>query len=336
MDFQVERGGRASKNAAITLLIVLSALTAGPYWLNAGHQSVLMEIFYFLALAQLWNLMAGFAGVVSLGQQAFVGIGGYTLFAAIAWWGIPPLVALALAGIVGLLVALPVVHMVFRLQGAYLAIGTWVVAEVLGLGVSQIESLGAGSGMSLPIEVADSIEIAFIDRDGVLYLGALFLLVTGNLCAYGLLRSRFGLALTAIRDNESAAAASGVDCKRVKLVVYLATALGTSLLGALIYLTKFRISPAAAFDINWTSYIIFIVVIGGVGTLEGPIVGTIVFFLLREYLADTGTWYLVILGLLSVAIMLKWPAGIWGSIAKRFDLKLFPTGRRLRVSDREL
>ena len=146
---------------------------------------------------------------------------------------------------------------------------------------------------------------------------------------YLLLRSRYGLALTAIRDSEEASRSLGVDNLRAKLLVYILAAFGTSAIGALIYITKIRITPAAAFDINWTVTIIFIVVIGGIGSIEGPIVGTLIFFLLREPLAPYGTWYLILLGVTAVAVMLKAPKGLWGLFAERFDIALFPVQRRL-------
>ena len=112
-----------------------------------------------------------------------------------------------------------------------------------------------------------------------------------------MLRSRHGLALAAIRDSEAAAESVGVDSYRTKLAVYVLAAAGTGMIGALIYLQKARISPDAAFSVlDWTAYVIFIVVIGGIGTIEGPIVGVIVFFLMQTYLADFGTWYLILLG----------------------------------------
>ena len=147
---------------------------------------------------------------------------------------------------------------------------------------------------------------------------------------YLLLRSRHGLALTAIRDSEEASRSLGVDNFRAKLMVYIFAAFGTAAIGALIFLTKLRISPAAAFDINWTTTVIFIVVIGGIGTIEGPILGTIIYFLLRDPLADYGSWYLILLGSTAVLIMLLAPQGIWGLISERFELRFFPVQRQLR------
>ena len=146
-----------------------------------------------------------------------------------------------------------------------------------------------------------------------------------------LLRSRYGLALTAIRDNELAARSNGVDVARIKLVVYVVTAVRRPrMVGALIFLQKLRISPDAAFSVNdWTAFVIFITVIGGIGRIEGPIIGTIVFFLLRQTLADLGSLYLLMLGAVAIVVMLKAPKGIWGLIVERFGWQIFPLQRRV-------
>jgi branched-chain amino acid transport system permease protein len=147
------------------------------------------------------------------------------------------------------------------------------------------------------------------------------------------LRSRYGLALTAIRDNELAARSNGVDVTRTKLVVYVLTAFGTAMVGALIFLQKLRISPDTAFSVNdWTAFVIFITVIGGIGRVEGPIIGTVVFFVLRQTLADLGSLYLLMLGAVAIAVMLLAPKGIWGFLAERFGWQLLPLQRRLRFA----
>ena len=116
---------------------------------------------------------------------------------------------------------------------------------------------------------------------------------------------------------------------RTKLWVYVLSAFGTGLTGALIYLQKARISPDAAFAVlDWTAMVIFIVVIGGIGSIEGPIVGVIVFFLLQDQLAAFGPWYLMLLGALAIVVMLFFRKGLWGTIAERYDLHLFPVRRR--------
>ena len=323
------QSSRLSRVAALVAVVVIVALISAAGWADRGMLSLLMEFFCYLALAQMWNLLAGFVGIVSLGQQAFLGLGGYALFFAALRLGWNPLEAFLFAGVAGGVVAIPGALVVFRLQGAYLAIGTWVVAEVLRLIFSQVASLGAGSGISLPVAFAKSVRMGGMNRDAVLYLAALSLALVTILASYMLLRSQRGLALTAIRDNELGARSSGVNSFNVKLAVFAATGLGTGFSGALLYLAKLRISPGAAFDVNWTSYMIFMVVIGGVGTLEGPIAGTPVYFVLRQYLADMGSWYLIILGVVAVTVMLKLPMGIWGTVARKFDLSLFPTRRRV-------
>jgi branched-chain amino acid transport system permease protein len=167
-------------------------------------------------------------------------------------------------------------------------------------------------------------------RESVTYWIALAIAVGGVGLIYWLLRSRFGLALTAIRDSEAASESQGVDVRRYKFFVYVLAAFGSGLVGALYYVNALRIAPDAAFSIGWTASIIFIVVIGGIGTIEGPIIGTIVFFLLRELLADYGSWYMIGLGLVAVVVMVKWPRGVWGFVQQKFDLRFFPVQRRVR------
>jgi branched-chain amino acid transport system permease protein len=168
-------------------------------------------------------------------------------------------------------------------------------------------------------------------RDTALYWLALVLLVATLAAIYLLLRSRQGLALAAIRDSEPAAESVGVDSVRTKLLVYVLAAFGTGMVGALIYLQKARISPDAAFSVlDWTAYVIFIVIIGGIGTIEGPIIGAIVLYILQDQLAALGPWYLMALGALAVIVMLVAPKGLWGVISERLDIQLFPLRRQFR------
>lgn len=329
-DFHVSRSSNAARVAAVLGTLVVITLIAAPWWAGRADMRLMGELFLYLSLACLWNLMAGYAGLVSVGQQAFVGFGGYMLFALTMFAGLHPIVAIGLAGLLGTLVSVPVAALILRLRGAYFAIGTWVIAEVFRLGFAQVTSLGGGSGSSLPVAIVKSLASKRAMRESLSYwlaLGAAILVVTA---IYLFLRSRNGLALTAIRDNELAAGSLGIDIWRTKFTVYVVTSGLTAMIGALIFLQKLRISPDAAFSVNdWTAFVIFIVVIGGIGTVEGPILGTLVFFALRETLADLGTIYLIILGVVAIVIMLKAPKGIWGYIRTRFDLQLFPLGYRV-------
>jgi branched-chain amino acid transport system permease protein len=236
------------------------------------------------------------------------------------------------AGIVAALLAVPTAWVIFRLKGAYFAIGTWVVAEVYRLVFAQVSALGAGSGTSLPTQVVHSIAPTRAARDNLIYWTGLGLVAAVLALIYLILRSRWGLALTAIRDSEPAAESVGVDNYRAKFIIYFLTAGATGSVGALISMQKLRISPEAAFSVNdWTAFVIFIVVIGGIGRMEGPLIGTIVFFLLRGFLADFGPWYFMLLGAFAIIITLTMPKGIAGWLAEKFDLDLFPLRHRVRL-----
>jgi branched-chain amino acid transport system permease protein len=343
--FRIETADRTSRPAAILAALLLLVLVLLPTFAGRNLIQDLIFLFYMMALAQCWNLLAGYAGLISVGQQAFVGLGGYVLFAMTLIGGVNPLLAILVAGIVAAVLALPTALIVFRLRGAYFAIGTWVVAEVYRLVFAQVKPLGGGTGTSLTPTITSSVPgIEWIKtlldlrtpaaRDIASYWLALALLAGTLAFVYLVLRSRQGLALGAIRDREAAAASLGVDIDRIKLAAYVATAAMTGMLGALIYLQKARISPDAAFSVlDWTAYVIFITVIGGIGTIEGPVIGAIIFYLMQRNLADFGAWYLILLGTLGILVMLFAPRGLWGLVAGRYDVTLFPTRRRLVVEE---
>jgi branched-chain amino acid transport system permease protein len=328
--FEVRFADRRSEISLAVFAALIVVLGFAPLWAGRDGLRLLGEIFAYVALASLWNLLAGYAGLVSVGQQAFVGLGGYVLFGLAILAGVPPLWAIPAAGLIGAVAAVPVAALVFRLRGHYFAIGTWVIAEVFRLLASQVSALGGGSGTSLPSGIVIAIAQSRATREFMIYWIALALAVAILGLILLLLRSRYGLALTAIRDNELAALSNGVDVARVKLVIYVLAAGGTATVGALIFLQKLRISPDAAFSVNdWTAFVIFITVIGGIGRIEGPIVGAIVFFALRQTLADHGTLYLLMLGAVAIVVMLKAPKGIWGVIVEKLDWQVFPLQRRV-------
>jgi len=330
-----------SRAFALAGCLPIAVLVALPLIASRSLLQDLVFIFYMLTLAQFWNLLAGYVGLVSVGQQTFVGLGGYLLFALTVMAGIDPLLAILLAGIIAAVFAIPTAFVVFRLQGAYFAVGTWVMAEVYRLVFAQVKELGGGTGTSLPPAVTNSIiGIDWIRqaldlrtpaaRDVLTYWIALAIAAGSALAIYMVLRSRRGLALAAIRDSTVASQSVGIDLLRAKLSIYVFAAAGTGMAGALIYLQKARISPDAAFSVlDWTAYVIFIVVIGGIGTLEGPIIGVMVFYLMQTYLAGFGSWYLILLGVLAIATMLFAPKGIWGHFSQRFGVVLFPVQRRI-------
>jgi branched-chain amino acid transport system permease protein len=332
MSVRVTFTSRSSRIGMALIATTVLVLAAAPAWGGRDDLQLLSQMFAYVALASLWNLLAGYSGLVSVGQQAYVGLGAYLLFACAILAGLSPLAAIPLAGIIAAFVAIPVAGLVFRLRGHYFAIGTWIVAEVFRLIASQLSVLGGGSGTSLPASLVIAIAPTRQMRDFIEYWIALALIVAVLALIVLLLRSRYGLALKAIRDSELAATCNGIDVMRTKILVYIVTASATAMIGAFIFLQRLRISPDAAFSVNdWTAFVIFITVIGGIGRIEGPIIGTIVFFVLRQTLADLGTIYLMMLGVVAILVMLAAPKGIWGLIVERLGWQVFPLERRVVV-----
>jgi len=323
-----------SYNLGVWLLFAASfvLLACAPYGLERATLLRAVEIATIVALAQWWNLLAGYAGLMSIGQQLFVGLGGYTLYIAAMRLGVPVLYAVPLAALVALLAALPSALLLFRLRGAQFAIATWVLAESVMLLVSRNDALGGASGLSLPARAVRELAASTDERIARIWWLALFLAFGSTALVVLWLRSRQGLALTALRDNENAAAALGVNTRRVKLAVYLTSAAATGAIGALIFLHKLRMSPSAAFSLgDWTASVIFIVVIGGIGSIEGPLLGALIYFVLREMFAQYGAWYQLLLGSIAIAVMLWSPQGVWGMLHKRWGWTVWPTGRRLEI-----
>ena len=310
----------------IVVIVIVAALSAAPWWAGPANLRLLGEVLCFLSLAVLWNLLAGYAGLVSIGQQAFVGLGGYTFFSACIFLGVSPYLAIPLAMLASALVAMVFAPLLFRLEGAHFSIGTWVAAETVLLICGMIPALGGGAGMSLPISVVKAVAEGKSVREGAIY--GLILSLSTLFGTFGLLRSKAGLALMAIRDNGLAAASLGIDIWRTKFLTYVGVGGVSGGIGAVIFLQKLRISPASAFSLNdWTVFVIFAVVIGGIGRLEGALIGTVVYFALRETLADYGAIYLIVLGLVAIMTMLVARTGIWGTLEQRLGWQLFETTR---------
>jgi len=214
-------------------------------------------------------------------------------------------------------VAAVVALFLFRLREAYFAIGTWVFSEVVSLLISKTERLGGERGIGLPtarLIGAQWLEPLTFWISAAIAVGA----VAGT---YALLRSRVGLGLMTVRDNDVAAASIGVDVWRNRFIAFVLSAAGCGLAGAVSFTATLYVAPGFAFDPNWVVAMMFIVIIGGIGTLEGPILGVVIYFALRELLTVafglTGGWYLVGLGLVAIATMLFEPAGLWPLLRAR-------------------
>lgn len=328
-DLTVQRSTTVSRIALVVGVVTVIALAAVPFWAEQSTSRTLVSLLTLIALAQMWNLLAGYAGLMSVGQQGYIGIGAYSLWLLTDVFGLNPFLAVPLTGLFAAVISLPTAALVFRLKGGYFAIGTWVMAELFRLAVANIPQTGGGSGKTISSVARMSVD----DRMLGTYWLALAVAVGSVLIVYGILRARVGLALTAIRDNEPAVESLGVHVFRAKLSAYVLAAFGCAVAGAVVYLNLLRIQPDPSFSISWTATMIFIVVIGGVGTIEGPIVGALIYFALQETLSNYGSWYLILLGTLAVVITVWFPGGLWGTLVRRWRVHLFPVQRRLRLGD---
>jgi len=323
--FRVARSKRMHVYVLIASVIIVGVLASVPLWSQLSTSSNLITLFELVVLAQMWNLLGGFAGLVSVGQQAYIGIGAYGLWLLADEFHVHPFIALAGAATLAALVALPIAPLLFRLRGGYFAIGTWVFAEIMRIIVSNIQATGGGSGTTI-MSVAS---IPFKTRIHGTYWIGLAAAVGSILIVYFLLRSKIGLGLTAIRDNELAAQSSGVNLFRSKLIVFVIAAFGCGAMGAVLGLQLLFIQPASSFSVNWTAFAIFMVVIGGFGSIEGPLIGALIFFVLQQTLSQQGSTYVLLLGAIAVVMATVAPRGIWGWVVARWDLHLFPVRRGL-------
>ena len=310
----------------VVALLVIASL---PAWASQGMIRDAVELCCYIVVAQMWNLLAGYAGLVSVGPQAFLGIAAYAMFVMAQLWGINPFAAVVLAMVAPALLAVCAYGLLHRLDGPYFAIGTWVVAEVMRLATSIFDYVNAGAGISLRVMGGFSPAERNI---GLSLLCALMLLVTiGG--SYLLLRSRYGLALIAMRDNPVAAKSQGVNVGRLRFLIWVAAAVGTGLAGAIYFMAQLRVTPTAAYDPKWASIAIFIVMVGGLGSIEGVLIGALIYFFADRWFAQFGATYLVVLGLLTLFMALFARGGVWGLICKVVDAPWFPT-RRVLLEDR--
>ena len=327
----VLRSSPASRICSGALILIGVALFAAPQFFGANVVQQLTSLFIFLILAMMWNALAGYAGLVSVGQQAFIGLGAYGTI-LLSQQGVQPYVAMILAAVASAVLAAILSLLVLRLRGGQFAVGTWVVAEAIALLVALDQGLGGGTGTSLrglnvyPREVRTAFTYW-------LTLGFMLLLL---LLLFFLLRNRTGVALQAIRDDEEVAASLGVRVWPVKFILFVLAGFGCGAAGALTLANTLFIQPQSIFGVQWSAYLIFMVLVGGLGTFEGPMIGAILFFVVQYEFADLGAWYLIGLGLIAIAFALFLPRGLWSLINDRLHIRLLPVGYHLlypRVRD---
>jgi branched-chain amino acid transport system permease protein len=322
---RVERWTPISRAFTAGVGVLAVALFFVPMLLGANATQKMTSLLILVLLAMMWNALAGYGGLVSVGQQAFIGIGAYgTIY--LVDRGVTPYLAMVLAALGSAMLAVPVSLLMLRLRAAQFAIGMWVVAESFALLVTLDQSLGGGTGTSL-IELNRFSPHRRQEYTYWLTLAfATFLLVL----LFVLLRSRLGASLQAIRDDEEAAASVGVRVMACKRILFVIAAAGCGAAGAMTLANTVFVVPSSIFSVQWTAYMIFMVLVGGLGTFEGPIIGALVLFLIQNQFSDSGVWYLVGLGATAVAFALFLPQGVWGFCEQRFGLRLMPVGYRLR------
>jgi branched-chain amino acid transport system permease protein len=287
----------------------------------SGTTTIMVQAFIVLTLASMWNLLAGYAGLVSVGQQAFVGLGAYFVL-ILALHGTSPFAALPVAAVACGVAALPLWWLVSRLRSGYFAIATWVLAATVMLIIEKFSSIGGGTGLPLPglSGYSPALLTAYT------YWIALAVTVLAMLTVYLLLRGRLGLVLTAIRDDKVAARSSGARVGLARLLVFVVAAIGCGAAGAVLAISQLQVQPSAVFSISWTAEMAFATIIGGLGTIEGPIIGTAVFMLLQQTLASFNAWYLIVFGLVAIVVALFARRGLWGLADEHLNVRLFPVG----------
>ena len=319
---RVTRSRRSTWWTGLAALVVVGFLAYLPLLVYARTTNLLVNVFILITMASMWNLLAGYAGLVSVGQQGFVGLGVYFVL-ILAMQGVNPFIGLPLGVIGCAIVAVPVWWLLSRLRSAYFAIATWVIASAFYYIIILFPSLGGGTGMELPgplLTMNENLLLAYT------YWGSLIVVVAAVGGIYLMLRSRLGLVLTAVRDDEIAARSSGGRVGRAQRFVFVVAAAGCGAAGAMLAIYNQSVDPGASFTVAWSAKMIFAVVIGGIGTIEGPILGAIIFYALQQSLASHGAWYFIVLGLVAIAVALWARRGLWGILADRLHIRIFPVG----------
>ncbi len=324
--FRIERWTKTGRRTVLASLVLLVVCAVLPFLIGGLAIDKLTTLFVYILLASMWNLLAGYAGLVSVGQQAFFGVGAYFALRFVDG-GVAPYPALLLGAVGAGILAIPVSVFALKLKDGEFAIGTWVIAEVVRIVVMFDPLVQGETGTSLIALNAYDPDL----RRNVTYWFALLAAAGILAVAFYLLRSRIGGAAQAIRDDEEAARSLGVLTDRTKQVFFVLAAFGCALAGVIWLASAITFLPRTNFGVEWTVFMLFMVLVGGLSTIEGPIIGAVVFFLLQQLFGDFGVWYLFGVGAIAIAFALFLPQGIWGRIRGKTGVELFPTGFRLFI-----
>ena len=317
--------------ASISLTILAAILAALPFMVGNYALSVATLILYFAYTGQAWNVMMGFAGQLSLGHALYVGVGAYTAGALFFHYGIGPWVGLWLAILLCVALGLLIGFLAFRfaISGVYFALLTIAFAEFTRIGFDHLDWTGGPGGMFLRVAQRDTWDLANFRGPPLMYYYAMLALTAGAfLACFLLLRSKAGYYWQAIRENEEAAQALGINSFRWKMLAVAISSAMTAVSGVFFAFYYNNLFPEQIFHISRSIEIILRPVIGGVGTLFGPVLGAAVLTLLSdgitEGLALLG-WEIpgikqVFYGLVLLAVVMFLPHGIWPTLARKLRL----------------
>ncbi|MGI6730791.1 MAG: branched-chain amino acid ABC transporter permease [Anaerovoracaceae bacterium] len=303
----------------IIAIIVLILLFTLPMFGSEYIVMLLMLMCMYIGLGQMWNLLSGYAGLISLGQQLYIGIGGYALAVISNNFGLPLFVGLIVGGIISSIVAALLSFLLLRMKGMYFAIATWITAEAFILIFAAWNYVGGGNGVFIKA-------VRGMPTSTIYYFSLIVAIIT-VVIVVALLRSKTGLGLMAIRDNQDAAETSGINIFKTKLICMMVSSFLTSIIGGLFYMSNVWVQPYAAFSMNWTIAAVFIVIIGGISTVSGPIVGAVVYVLLNQFLSQLGGISMAILGVVAVVVILFAPKGIMGTLQSKFNFEILSARR---------
>ena len=321
---KIVRWNAVSIAAISSVLIAQVLLAAAPYVFSANIVERLTTLFIYGILALMWNALAGYAGLLSVGHQAFFGLGAYAAV-RLADMGLSAYPAMLVGAVLVAVLSVPLSFFMLRLKEGEFAIGMWVMASLTHLLVNLDSLVQGETGTSL-------IALQQYDADSrraYTYWAALIMMALLGWLVFWMLRGKVGIAAQAIRDNEEAASSVGVEVKSTKRLIFILSAFGVAAAGALWLATAITFQPKTYFSVQWTAYMIFMVLVGGIGTYEGPILGAILFFAVESIFGGQGVTYLIGLGLVAVLFALFLPRGIWGAVESKFGIRLFPVGYRV-------
>ncbi|HEY3772856.1 MAG TPA: branched-chain amino acid ABC transporter permease [Solirubrobacteraceae bacterium] len=294
----------ARRAAPVACVVLVVVLFSGPQWLSENGVTLAITLFTLMALAQAWNLIGGYGGQFSIGHGLFVGVGGYATTVVLVRTGLPVALAVLAAGVVcaalGAISAVPLL----RLRGVYFSVGTIGVLLAVQAWFINWGFVGQTTGVIMPAKGT----LPFVTQ---YYMTAGLVVVTTGV-VWWLVRSRFGLRLMAVRDDEFAAAELGVNGFRVKLVALTVSACLVGLAGAMNAFQQLSLEPYSAFSISWAINMILACVIGGLATVPGPLIGAAVMFELQQLLQGSSDLPPIIEGVVLLVIIRFAPGGIWG------------------------